>query len=753
MLPENHPRVGEAIVVLQQRLALASPRGEGVEIALTTTGMSALGREIPASQPAVGWLRERFARARVLGVRLAARPDPAALSAFAFGLRQCFPPGAPPLADVWRHSGHGVEPLLATAQSAASAPTEPRPLHSGAPAGMIPAPFAGSHGGGHVPAAASPFPAGMPQMGVAQAQAPSPPVPTIQRASLDAVLQCLARSDRARTMLAAMHQRVDAEYHGAAHLDVSSMLEAVVGELPSVLCARPDAATLQIESVLEALLAQIDGFLLARPDDPGTRMTHMATTLARRRFDGASAPQLAAPAPSPQSAVPPRPAPPPLPVGTVVGSPFDAQERRGVPVTPEEPPRAPEATERNRVLDAFAMPPPTLPSTARGPVLPPPAEMATAASLTPRPQIRDDSFESFLEGVRTNVVSRSQAAATAQTRLEDSSDLLIEELRAMPYPNDLELDGGDPALGEGSLGAALYLLTYSTEGQRIVEAVARALEAILRAPSVGQRRLLARWLRFAREGGPNGTQDEANHRLFDFLQRNGITQMLSARETLDLDQVVQTFPTQFVAFLDGLDLKDPQSEKTFGELCDKVGEDSVIDAARVLIEDGTLLTPHRTEKILKLGGRRAAGIARAYVATGAAWTRALVVNFLRRQQLPRQEAAALSIIQPITTFPSGYLADLCECVARGKSNFKLHGYTSLLLRQYIRDTAENPGDLDRRLYAIRALAHWPTPETIQYLEQLTKEGRLLAPTKESRAVRQAASETLKTIRESNKEQG
>ena len=757
--PENNPGVREAMGKLREWLAHLSPHGHAVEFVVSRGGVSALGNEISANRPLIAWLRDRFAHARIAGVGIAPRSDPLALTAFASCLRQSFPPGAPPLQELWRQGGKGVEPIMNGRPLASRPPGQRNP-----PEPMMDAPRPGApspRGRSSVAASLSPFPQGAPTP-----QSSSTPAgdhsqaPSIRSPALDAVLQHLARSDPARRVLAQMHQSVEQEYRGTAQLDVSAMLEAIVGELPNVLCARPETATREIEAVLDALLTQMEGFLLARPADPGSRMTHMAATMARRRFSNATD------GPAPAGPSPPRPATqaprfPSVapPVGTVVDNPFA--------LPPADSPNGRTETTigaaRADLLDAFALPGDagSLGRPSAGPRLPPPGAADAEVSLGVRPSIREDSFETFLEGVRSEVGARAHPhdrraeggrRATAPMHLEDDLGALAEEIRALPNISDLGLDANDSAIADGVLGAGLYALAYAQDGASVAASVERLLESVLRAPSPNQKRVLTRWLRFAREGGPNGTQDDANQRLFDFLQRNGIAQMLSTRETLGVEQVVQTFPTQLVAFLDGLDGKDPRSEQLFAELFDAVGEESMGEAARVLVADGTLLTPHRTEKVLKLGGRRSAVIARHYVMTGAAWTRALVVNFLRRQSLPRQEAAALSIVQPLASFPNGYLADLCDCVARGKANFKLHGYTSLLLRQYIRDTAENPGDLDRRLYAIRALAHWPTPETLQYLEQLSKEGRLLSQTKEARAVRQAATETLKAIRESSREQ-
>jgi hypothetical protein len=697
--PESNPRVLEAHAALEQELRRASPNGAPIRVECTQHGLAVFGNEIDPDRPLNAWLRERLLRARIAGLSITPGVDPAVLSAFGAALRQSYAPGAPPLSDGWTLSGYGIDPIVAGA-----APVRPPPSA-----------LVDRH------AARSPMPpAGNSLTENATAR------PIDRRAIVDSVIRSLSSSQRARAALAEMQRKIEFEYGGGITLDFTAMIEAMVAEMPESLVIAPGKATQEVEEVIAALAGQIDGFLLARPEDPASRLTLMAATVARRRQ--------ALPPPS-------RPAPaPPTPARLSAHAPQD-------PASFPAPARSPR-------LDAVALPETATTSTAATPSVTPLSALSGSGRT-------DDSFESFLEGVRSDLSARPQpvhaGALGVNSRshdvLEDRIDGLVEDVQALPHQPAIELTRDDSAVVDASLGAALHLLTYSRDAGRIVDAVGMHIDAVLRSPTASQKRILARWLRFAREGGPNGTQDEPNQRLFQFLQRNGIGQMMSARESLEVDQVVQTFPTQFVAYLDGLDQKDPRSEQSFTELWDKVGADSMNEAARVLIEDGTLLTPNRTEKILKLGGRRAATIARHYVGSGAAWTRMQVVNFLRRQSLPRQEAAALSIIQPITTFPSAYLADLCECVARGKGNMKLHGYTSLLLRQYIRDTAERPAELDRRLYAIRALAHWASPESVQCLEQLAKEGRLLAQNKEARAVRQAAAETLKVIRDGGQTSG
>lgn len=336
--------------------------------------------------------------------------------------------------------------------------------------------------------------------------------------------------------------------------------------------------------------------------------------------------------------------------------------------------------------------------------------------------------------------------------LDEDGAVLLRELEALPRADDLDDTFDAPACDDEVLGTALHLLAHSREPSTVSAGVVRLVDPLMAVPTPSQRRILGAYLRVVREGGAQGIDAGGLERVSQFLQQNGVQHLMATRETLDVEQVVRTFPAQLVMFLDALELKDPASERAFLELLDAVGDAAMEGATATLIEDGTLLTPNRTEKILKFGGRRASGIAKQFARTGASWTRAQVVNYLRRQSLARSESAALAIIQPVTTLPSAYLADLCDSVASGATAPKVHGYTSLLLRQYVRDTAERPGDLDRRLYAIRALGHWPTPETVQYLDQLAKEGRFLQQSKEARSIRQAATEALAQIRAMEEQQ-
>jgi hypothetical protein len=379
----------------------------------------------------------------------------------------------------------------------------------------------------------------------------------------------------------------------------------------------------------------------------------------------------------------------------------------------------------------------------RAPVRPPAAAPATHAADR-------DSFEAFLDGLGDSGAvrggPRSAGIATPPgSPVADDLDALRAELERLDPAEDLDpaLDG--VAFDDELLGTCLHLLATGRDTEVVETGIVRLCDRLMADPTPRQRRMLGAYLRLLREEG-RIQDEEARQRLVGFLQRNGVQHLLSTRDTLEVEQVARTFPTQFVAFLDALELKDAGSEQAFAALCDAVGERALDEACRILIEDGTLLTPNRTEKVLKFGGRRVARIARHFVRVGATWTRSQVVNYLRRQGLPRCESAALAIVQPVTALPPAYLADLCESLASGASSAKLHGYTSLLLRQYVRDTADRPGDLERRLYAIRALGFWPSPETVQYLEQLAKEGRILQQGKEARAVRQAAAEALAQLR-------
>ena len=187
--PANNPRVCEALQTLLDRLALASPRGAPIEIVLTREAVHVAGRPIEPDGPLLGWLRERFARARLLGVRIAPQPHADALEALAAGLRQSFPPGSPPMADAWRPGGLGIDPLFVEPGDppvpnlptpAPTRPASPTDTHSPPPAvGM----------GVGVPAAASPFPGGVPSAMPPRAD----PTPPVARSALEGVLALLSR--------------------------------------------------------------------------------------------------------------------------------------------------------------------------------------------------------------------------------------------------------------------------------------------------------------------------------------------------------------------------------------------------------------------------------------------------------------------------------------------------------------------------------------------------------------------------------
>lgn len=336
--------------------------------------------------------------------------------------------------------------------------------------------------------------------------------------------------------------------------------------------------------------------------------------------------------------------------------------------------------------------------------------------------------------------------APQEAKAEETEPLpFLAEIEKLPRAEDFDDVRDGSERNDEVFGAGLHLLGFGRDETTVTEGATRLLAPLIANPSAVQRRILSAYLHLVRDGEIGDGKATARTRLEDFFQSHGRQHLASPQSKFDFGRLVETFPELFVEFLDALDAGS-ECEQAFSELIEAVGERAVDEATHALIQDESLLSPKRAEKLLGIGGPRGARIAARLARIGAGWTREQVVNYLRRQELSRSDGAALAIIRPLDGLPTAYLADLCSRVARGNAESNPHEYSSLLLRQFVRDTADKPGDLDRRLYAIRALGHWPSPETVQYLEQLAKEGRFRLQSKDGRAIRQAATDALAQIR-------
>lgn len=311
---------------------------------------------------------------------------------------------------------------------------------------------------------------------------------------------------------------------------------------------------------------------------------------------------------------------------------------------------------------------------------------------------------------------------------------LEQEFAQLPRGH-VTLTPWDPKLSAELLGVHLHLISCDDGWQP--RAQNGAIRDLLRRSNRDQIRVLEPYA----GGGPARTSP----RITDFLGTQGLTHLLGTTTDLTPDQVIQTFPTQLLPFLDSLDARSRADRAKFQAVVLGVESTTMLDAIRLMLSEN-LLNPARTEKIFALGGRTAADIARCLADSGVHWARGKIIQFLRRENLPPAESIALRIVRPFSALTSTYLSDLCESIDRTRGSARMHSFTSYLLRQFVRDNADRPETLEQRLYAIRTLAYVGNPETIEFLEQLSRSGRLLQQSKDARSIRAVAAESLRQIR-------
>ncbi len=366
------------------------------------------------------------------------------------------------------------------------------------------------------------------------------------------VMQQLARSDAARSKLGQLHAAIDLEYAGAERLDSMQMLCAILEQLPDAARRDDRTACEVIERVLDRVIRQLDGFLAARPDAPSERMARLAADFARGQEIG------------------------PVPTADdLIEAADEGQDILGGFMFPDAA-----GSEDAPGFDTGAI------------------DDADDAGDDEGPLDAGQLLERLGRGLVQDVTKPGPADPLAMIdprRVADNPTALREELRKIPKAKELQLDPELPVLQDEMLGSCLHLLVRARDPDRVELLITPLVDRILASPSPSQRRTLGRYLRFARErGGAHG--DAVAVRLIGFLQRHGVDKLMTTRETIDVEQVIQTFPAQFLIWLDALQLRDEDSRQQFRRLCDAVGEVALAEVARVLIDDGTLLTPNRTEK-------------------------------------------------------------------------------------------------------------------------------------------------------------
>lgn len=328
-----------------------------------------------------------------------------------------------------------------------------------------------------------------------------------------------------------------------------------------------------------------------------------------------------------------------------------------------------------------------------------------------------------------------QGPAHQDTQLDE----LTEDIKKLPFSAMLGL-AADDARQETEL-FGIYLHRYQKElNDQTAERLGKRFIAMLEAPSPGMLKILESYLDSTTTILTEAAGSKRN--LVEFLQRNGHANLLRKNESLRPDVVAFSFPENFTLFLDSLSADRPRDMKSLRDACFAVDKERMEKATETLIGEGGILTLERVNLITAVGTYEALPLVSIIAAHGPNWTRSPVAQFLRKQEFPEAETAALRAINPPSLLPAGYLHDLCELHSVFDGSAKLREFSGFLVRRFIEDSASHPEQAERRIYAIRSLRNLPSLESIKLLKKLSAPTRLLSLNRTARTERQAALETL-----------
>jgi len=323
--------------------------------------------------------------------------------------------------------------------------------------------------------------------------------------------------------------------------------------------------------------------------------------------------------------------------------------------------------------------------------------------------------------------------------IEESLDDLLEEFEALPDSDAPSLGDEDADLPLELTGVHLHELIRMEEVDWDAPGIPE-LARLLREPTPAQLAILEEYVAPCFDGADDA---ERHWRVIEFLRRAGLMPLLQRGEVFTPELVSRAFPALFDLFLDSLDARSGEDEEKLRLAVAAIGRSRIEEEAPRLVGRDGLLDRRRMEVVLSGSCPELLPLARVIAERGGPEMRAPVAEYLRRIPLPPAESAALSAVDPPGWLPADYLRDLCKLGLTGGEDARVREVSFVLLRKFVNELADAPGQLDRRLYAIRAMRLVPSLKSMEFLEHLSRAGRFLSLGKAARAVRQAAAETLR----------
>jgi len=336
------------------------------------------------------------------------------------------------------------------------------------------------------------------------------------------------------------------------------------------------------------------------------------------------------------------------------------------------------------------------------------------------------------------------AAGSLSGRPEDEAftdDLktLLTEYEALPTADDVSLES-QVDLKDEMLGILLHEMV-TAEDDDVANALTSELSRLVRESEQSQK-LLGAYIDRCMAHRGKATEQKTFWRVAEFVQGHGFASLLGHGDLLRTDTVAFAFPYLFNHFLDSLEWGNDDDLSKIGDVCYGVGPERIREAKDVLLGEAGVLVASRTRKILAKPNRDVLPLAEIILEDGSQWITPLAAQFLKQLKMPGTASLALRAVHPVSMLPRSYLIGLCRSAHEGGFGNDLVDQSASLVCRFIRNTADDAEQRERRLYAIQSLRGVRSQEVLRLLMELKTVCGPLSLNKELKAVRKAAMEVL-----------
>lgn len=219
--------------------------------------------------------------------------------------------------------------------------------------------------------------------------------------------------------------------------------------------------------------------------------------------------------------------------------------------------------------------------------------------------------------------------------------------------------------------------------------------------------------------------------------------VLFRRRCLDDATIAGIFPQWFPEWLDSLDPALAEDAASVRRCLEALPVAQFEAGCRDLVRSREFVDPGRIRRLTALGGRFSGRLLAALCAAGIHEAVQAALDMLRETDLPSIAALALRVLPP-GFLPKDHVVALCRLAGGDTAGAeRLKGDSAALIRRFVQESEGDAQNAERRLRAIRALAHVPSPQSRALLSDLARGWPFGSG--ERKEIRRAASDALRDM--------